>query len=350
MEFTAELIAGFLGGEVVGDPTAAVTTVAKIEEAKAGSLAFLANPKYEHFIYQSEASIVIVGRDFTPTSALSTTLIKVDDAYGCFAKLLELYAANKPQKSGISPLASIDTSVDSSSIAYLGEYAVIGKGVKLGKNIRIYPQVYVGDNVTLGDDVTLYPGVKIYEECVIGNRVTIHAGSVIGADGFGFAPTEDGTFHKIPQLGNVILEDDVDVGANSCIDRATMGSTIIRQGTKLDNLIQVGHNAEIGSNTVAAAQLGLAGSSKIGDNCMIGGQVGIAGHLSIGNNVKLASKTGISNNVGDDEVMMGYPAMPGTKYHRSFAVYRNLPDLSSKVRQLEKELARISALLPQSEQ
>ncbi|WP_297451713.1 UDP-3-O-(3-hydroxymyristoyl)glucosamine N-acyltransferase [uncultured Alistipes sp.] len=344
MEFTAELIAGYLGGEVAGDPKAAVSTFAKIEEAKPGALAFLANPKYEHHLYTTQATIVIVNKSFTPSAPVAATMIRVEDAYSCFAKLLELYVANKPQKKGISPLAAIHETAAIGPETYVGEYAVIGEGVRTGKDCKIYPQVYLGDRVVLGDGVTLYPGVKIYEECRIGDRVTIHAGSVIGADGFGFAPDEKGEFHKIPQIGNVCIEDDVEIGANTCIDRATMGSTVIRRGVKLDNLIQVGHNVTIGENTVAASQVGIAGSSKVGAGCMMGGQVGIAGHLSIGDGVKLASKSGISNSVPDGETYMGSPAMPGIKYHRSYAVFRNLPDLSAQVRRLEKELARLKEL------
>ncbi len=345
MEFSAEMIAGFLGGEIVGDPKAAVSTFAKIEEGRPGALSFLANPKYEHYIYQTRSSIVIVAKDFEPAAKVKATLIKVEDPYACFAKLLELYAANKPQKTGVSPLASIDASTTLPEDAYVGEFAVIGAGVKMGKNVKIYPQTYLGDGVTLGDDVTLWPGAKVFEGCVLGNRVTLNAGAVIGADGFGWAPNNKGSYDKIPQLGNVILEDDVDVGVNTCIDRATMGSTLIRRGVKLDNLIQIGHNCVVGENTVAASQFGLAGSSKVGSGCMIGGQVGIAGHLTVGDNVKLASKAGISNNIGDNEVYMGYPGMPGIKFHRSFAVYRNLPDLSAKVRQLEKQLEKLTESL-----
>ena len=345
MEFTAELIAGYLGGEIAGDPKAAVSTFAKIEEAKPGALAFLANPKYEHYLYNTQATVVIVNKSFTPSAPVAATMIRVEDAYSCFAKLLELYAANKPQKKGISPLASVHETASIGEEAYIGEYAVIGENVRTGKNCKIYPQVYIGDRVTLGDGVTLYPGVKIYEECRIGDNVTIHAGSVIGADGFGFAPDEKGEFHKIPQIGNVLIENDVEIGANTCIDRATMGSTVIHRGVKLDNLIQIGHNVAIGANTVAASQVGIAGSTKVGSDCMMGGQVGIAGHLTIGNGVKLASKSGISNNIPDGETYMGSPSMPGIKYHRSYAVFRNLPDLSSKVRRLEKELERLKAEL-----
>lgn len=343
MEFTAEMIAGFLNGEVIGDPQIRVCSLAKIEEGKSGDLAFLANPKYEHYIYDTQASIVIVNSTFEPTAPIQATLVKVEDAYSCFAKLLELYVANKPQKTGISERASIHPTAQLGEEVYVGDYAVIEEGVQIGKNCKIYPQVYVGEHVQLGEHVTLFPGVKIYEACVVGNHVTIHAGSVIGADGFGFAPNEKGEFSKIPQIGNVRIEDDVEIGANTCIDRATMGSTIIHRGVKLDNQIQIGHNVTVGANTVMAAQVGVAGSSKVGAGCMLGGQVGIAGHLNVGNGVKLASKTGVSNHIADGETYMGYPAMPGTKYHRSHAIFRNLPDLSKRVHQLEKELAALKA-------
>ena len=345
MEFTAELIAGYLGGEIAGGPKAVVTKLAKIEEGEAGALAFLANPKYEHYIYDTKATIVIVNRSFEPTAPVAATMIRVDDAYSCFAKLLELYVANKPRKKGVSPLAAIDASATLGDEAYVGEFAVIGANVRLGKNCQIYPHVYVGDNVRLGNNVQLFPGVKIYEQCEIGDNVTIHAGSVIGADGFGFAPDDKGAYHKIPQIGNVRIESDVEIGANTCIDRATMGSTVIRRGVKLDNLIQIGHNVTVGENTVAASQVGVAGSSKVGANCMFGGQVGIAGHLTVGDRVKIASKSGVSNSIPEGETYMGSPAMPGIKYHRSHAVFRNLPDLSYKVRQLEKELAKLRKII-----
>lgn len=341
MQFTAEMIAGFLGGEVVGDPQATVTMLAKIEEGKPGALAFLSNPKYEHYLYDTKASIVIVNQSFVPSAPIAATLVKVEDAYGCFAKLLELYIANKPKKQGVSELAVIDPTATLGEGVYVGEFAVISPGAVIGKDVKIYPHVYIGDRVRVGDEVTLFPGVKIYEECVLGNNITLHAGVVIGADGFGFAPNESGAYDKIPQIGNVVIEDDVEIGANSCVDRATMGSTVIHRGVKLDNLVQIGHNASVGSNTVAAAQLGLAGSSKIGQNCMLGGQVGIAGHLTIGDNVKIASKTGISNDVAEGDVQMGFPSMSGIKYHRCNAVFRNLPELSRTVSRLEKELVRL---------
>lgn len=341
MEFTAELIAGFLSGEVVGDPTAKVWTISKIEEGEKGSLSFLSNPKYEHYIYDTRASIVIVNKSFEPSQPVTATMVKVDDAYACFAKLLELYAANKPQKTGISTQSAISQSATLGEDCYVGEFAVIGDNVKIGNGCKIYPQVYIGDNVRIGDNVTINSGVKIYELCVIGNRITIHAGSVIGADGFGFAPNEKGEFSKIPQIGNVVIEDDVEIGANTCIDRATMGSTLIHCGVKLDNLIQIGHNVTVGMNTVCAAQVGIAGSTKVGENCMMGGQVGVAGHLALGDRVQLGSKCGVSNNIPAGEVHMGYPSLPLSKFHRSNAVYRNLPELSMEVHTLKKEVKKL---------
>lgn len=336
MQFTAAVIADFLGGRVDGDPNAVVNTFAKIEEGCAGALSFLANPKYEHYIYDTLSSIVVVNESFTPVSPVKATLVRVPDAYGSFAKLLELYAASKPRRTGISDKASIDPSASIGGECYVGDFAVIDSGAKIGSSVQIFPHVYIGQGVEIGNNVTINSGVKIYEGCKIGNNVILHAGCVIGADGFGFAPNEKGEYSKIPQIGNVVIEDDVEIGANTCIDRATMGSTRICRGVKLDNLIQIGHNVVVGSNTVAASQAGIAGSSKIGEHCMIGGQVGISGHIAIGDKVQIGSKSGISNNVPDGVTMMGYPAMPGMSFHRSNAVYRNLPDLQKRVLALEK--------------
>lgn len=346
MEFSAEMIAMYLGGEILGNKDISVSSIAKIEEAKSGDLAFLANSKYEHYIYTTGASIVIVNNSFQPSNTIAATLIKVDDAYSCFAKLLDLYIANKPQKRGVSKKSSVDDSVSvKDEDTYIGDFAVIEKGVKLGKNVKIYPHVYIGDNVSIADNVTIYSGVKIYEECVIGNNVVIHSGSVIGADGFGFAPV-DGTYKKIPQIGNVILEDNVDIGANTCIDRATMGSTIIKKGVKLDNLVQIGHNVVIEENSVAAAQLGVAGSTKVGKNCMFGGQVGIAGHLTIADNTQVASKSGIGSSVRKDgEVIMGIPAINARDFQRASVVFKTLPQMRQTLASLEKEVAKLKDML-----
>jgi UDP-3-O-[3-hydroxymyristoyl] glucosamine N-acyltransferase len=343
MEFTAELIAEFLGGEILGDPSVRVTTICKIDEGEPEALAFLSNPRYEHCIYDTKATIVIVNKDFTPTQPVAATMIKVDDAYGSFARILELYQSMKPRKSGVSPQAFISSSATLGEQAYVGEFAVIGENVKIGKNARIYPQVCIGDRVTIGDDVILYPGVKIYEECVLGDRVTLHAGVVIGADGFGFAPQADGTYFKIPQIGNVILEDDVEIGANSCVDRATMGSTIIHKGVKLDDLVMIAHNVQIGENTVFASQVGVAGSTRVGRNCMFGGQVGIAGHISIADGTHIASQSGIAHAVKKEkQTLMGSPAYDAASYQRAVIAFKSLPELLKKVASLEKEIDRLT--------
>jgi UDP-3-O-[3-hydroxymyristoyl] glucosamine N-acyltransferase len=341
MQFTAEMIAGLLGGTIVGDKSATVDTVSSIDGGKAGSLAYLTNPKYEQYIYTTEASIVLVDSTFEPKEEVKTTLIKVENVGQCVLNLLEMYNASRPRKSGISKMASVHEGATVGENCYIGDFTVIEQGANIGKDVQIYPQCYIGDNVTIGEGTKIYPGVKIYEGCVVGKNCILHAGVVIGADGFGFAPKEDGTFAKIPQLGNVIIEDNVELGANTCIDRAKTDSTIIRQGVKLDNLIQIGHNVEIGANTVMSAQVGIAGTTKLGHNCFVAGQVGIADHVTIGNNVKIGSKSGIDKNVADDEIRFGYPALPGMQYHRSFAVFRQLPEMSAKLREVEKRLTKL---------
>ena len=338
MEFTAEMIAGLLGGEVVGDKNAAVHTVSSIEGGKKGSLTYLTNPKYEQYIYTTEASIVLVANSFEPTAPVAATLIKVEDVGVAVLKLLEMYNAMKPQKKGISKMCSISEKATVAEDCYVGDFAVIEAGASVGKGCKIYPQVYIGDGVKVGEGTTLYPGVKIYEGCRVGSNCIIHAGAVIGADGFGFLPKPDGTFDKIPQLGNVIIEDNVEIGANTCIDRAKTDSTIIRKGVKLDNLIQVGHNVEIGENTVSSAQMGIAGTSKVGRNCFLAGQVGIADHVTIGNYAKIGSKTGIDKDVPDGEIRFGSPALPGIQYHRSFAVFKDLPNISRRLSAVEKAI------------
>ena len=341
MQFTAEMIAGLLNGTVVGDKSATVSTVSSIDGGKAGALAYLTNPKYEQYIYTTEASIVLVDNTFEPKQEVKTTLIKVENVGMCVLNLLEMYNAARPRKSGISKLASISEGATVGDDCYIGDFTVVEQGATIGRNVQLYPQCYVGDNVTIGEGTKIYPGVKIYEGCIVGKNCILHSGVVIGADGFGFAPKEDGTFAKIPQLGNVIIEDDVELGANTCIDRAKTDSTIIRQGVKLDNLIQIGHNVEIGANTVMSAQVGIAGTSKVGSNCFVAGQVGVADHVTIGNEVKIGSKTGIDKNVGDGEIRFGYPALPGMQYHRSFAIFRQLPDMAAKLREVEKRLAKL---------
>lgn len=340
MQFTAEMIAGLLNGTIVGDKGATVSTVSSIDGGKAGSLAYLTNPKYEQYIYTTEASIVLVDNTFEPKQELSTTLIKVANVGECVLSLLEMYNASRPRKRGVSKLASISEEATIGEECYVGDFTVVERGVKIGANCQIYPQCYIGDNVTIGEGTKIYAGVKIYEGCVIGRNCILHSGVVIGADGFGFAPREDGSFAKIPQLGNVVIEDDVELGANTCIDRAKTDSTIIRRGVKLDNLIQIGHNVEVGNDTVMSAQVGIAGTSKVGSNCFVAGQVGVADHLTIGNRVQIGSKSGIDKSVPDGEIRFGYPALPGLQYHRSFAVFRQLPDLAAKVRELERRITK----------
>lgn len=341
MQFTAEMIAALLSGEIVGDKSATVSTVSSIDGGKAGSLAYLTNPKYEQYIYTTEASIVLVDKTFEPKGEIKATLIKVENVGECVLNLLEMYNAARPRKQGISKLASISEKATIGEGCYIGDFVVVEAGAKIGDNVQLYPQCYIGDNVTIGEGTKLYAGVKIYEGCVIGKNCILHAGAVIGADGFGFAPKADGTFAKIPQLGNVILEDNVEIGANTCVDRAKTDSTIVHSGVKLDNLIQLGHNVEVGANTVMSAQVGIAGTTKVGSNCFIAGQVGIADHVVVGDRVKIGSKSGIEKSVGDDEIRFGYPALPGMQYHRSFAVFRQLPDMAQKLREIEKRVNKL---------
>ncbi len=341
MEFTAEMIAGFLGGEVIGDKNAKVHTVSSIEEGKAGSLTYLTNPKYEPFVYTTGASIVLVDSSFTPSRPVAATLVRVADAGACVLRLLEMYNAAKPRRTGISPRASVAEGAVVGEECYIGDFAVVEAGVRIGRGCQIYPQVYLGQGTTVGDGTILYPGVKVYEGCTIGSRCILHAGAVIGADGFGFLPNAEGGFDKIPQLGNVVIEDDVEIGANTCIDRAKTDSTVIRRGVKLDNLIQIGHNVQIGENTVSSAQTGIAGTSKVGANCFLAGQVGIADHVTIGDRVKIGSKSGLDKDVPDGEIRFGYPALPGMQYHRAANVFKRLPELDKRVLVLEKEITEL---------
>lgn len=338
MKFTAEQIAGILEGTVVGNPNIEVSKLAKIEEGTEGSLTFLANPKYKSFIYTTKSSITIVNSDFEPEEDLSTTLIKVDDAYGAFTKLLEYYNQIKLNKSGIEQPSFISDSAKIGEEIYIGAFTYIGDNVKLGKNVKIFPNSYIGDNVTIGDNTIVFSGGKVYSDCIIGNNCVINSGAIIGADGFGFAPNEKGEYSKVPQIGNVILEDFVDIGAGTTIDRATLGSTIIRRGVKLDNQIQIAHNVEIGKNTVIAAQTGVAGSTKIGENCQIGGQVGIVGHISIGNNVKIQAQSGIGRHVKDNEVLQGSPALPYGDFNKSYVYFKNLPKIVKNINEIEKKV------------
>jgi len=337
MKFTATQIAGILEGEIEGNPEIAVDKLAKIEEGEKGSLTFLANPKYTSYIYTTKASITIVNKDFVPDQDLDTTLIKVDDAYQSFSKLLEYYNQVKNNKTGIESPVFMAESASYGKDFYLGAFSYLGNNVTIGNNVKIYPNVYVGDNVTIGDDVVVFAGAKIYSESIIGRDCVIHSGAIIGADGFGFTPNEEGAYKKVPQTGNVILEDSVDVGAGTTIDRATLGSTILRKGVKLDNQIQIAHNVEIGEHTAIAAQTGIAGSTKIGKNCLIGGQVGIVGHIVIGDRVRIQAQSGIGRNVKDDEVLQGSPALNYGDYNKSYVHFKNLPKLVNRINELEKE-------------
>lgn len=339
MEFTAATIAGFLKGEVAGNPDVKVNTVAKIEDGCEGALSFLANPKYEHYIYSTKSSVVLVNKDFKPTGPISATLIIVNSAYEAFASLLTLVEQSKPRKKGIHPTAVIEPTAKTGENIYLGAYAYIGENCEIGDGSRIYPHVYIGDGTIIGKNCTIYSGVNIYHECVIGDGCTIHSGTVIGSDGFGFAPQSENEFMKIPQIGNVILEDNVEIGANVAIDRATMGSTIIRKGVKIDNLIQIGHNVEIGENTVMAGQVGIAGSTKIGKNCMFGGQVGIAGHLTVADGTKIGAQAGIGSNIKEENtIILGTPAIDVRLFLKSSVIFKKLPELKTKIETLEKEV------------
>jgi UDP-3-O-[3-hydroxymyristoyl] glucosamine N-acyltransferase len=344
MEFTAEQIASWLNGEVLGNQNSIVTKLNKIEEGESGGLSFLSNPKYNHYIYETQASVVIVNRSFVPEKPINATLIKVDDAYGSFATVLQAYdQARKQQKKGISTLAYVHPSVQLPSDIFVGEFVYIGAGVTVGSGTKIYPHAYIGDNAKIGSNTFILPGVKIMHECVIGDECTIHAGAVIGSDGFGFAPQKDDDFRKIPQIGNVVLEDRVDIGANTTIDRATIGSTIIRKGVKLDNLVQIAHNVEIGENTVMASMCGVSGSTKIGKNCMFGGQVGIAGHLEIADGVKLAAMAGVASSIKEpNSVEMGAPSFGHKPFLQSYVYFRKLPDLAAKIKEMEKHIKELN--------
>ncbi|MEO7213263.1 UDP-3-O-(3-hydroxymyristoyl)glucosamine N-acyltransferase [Mucilaginibacter sp.] len=336
MQFTAKDIAFMLNGTVEGDPLAAVSQLSKIEEAQNGSLSFLANPKYEQYLYTTNASIVIVNNDQQLSGPVSASLIRVENAYSAFTLLLEQYNTLKLRKAGIEQPSFIHPSAKIGENVYVGAFAYISQDVKMGNNCKVYPNCYIADNVTLGDNVTLFPGVTVYFDCVIGDNVIIHSGAVIGSDGFGFAPKPDGTYSKIPQIGNVIIEDDVEIGSNTTIDRATMGSTIIHKGAKLDNLVQIAHNVEIGDNTVIAAQTGIAGSTKLENNVMLGGQVGIVGHISIAKGTQVQAQSGVSRPIKQEgQKWAGSPALPYGSNMRSNVVVSRLPELERRVLELE---------------
>ncbi|HXA02092.1 MAG TPA: UDP-3-O-(3-hydroxymyristoyl)glucosamine N-acyltransferase [Cytophagaceae bacterium] len=346
MEFTTQQIAFLIGGEIKGDQGAKINRLAKIQEAEAGSIAFLSNPKYENFIYSTDASAVIVGKDFVPKEELKTTLILVDDPYSSFSTLLEEYhRVISFQKSGVENPCFIGDNSSCGENIYRAAFSYIGTNTKIGKNVKIYPHVYIGDNVTIGDNTILYAGVKIYSDTIIGSYCTFQSGCVIGSDGFGFAPQTDGTYKTIPQVGNVIIENHVDIGANTVIDCATMGSTIIHEGVKLDNLIQIAHNVEIGRNTVIAAQSGVSGSTKIGDNCMIGGQVGIVGHIILADKTSIGAQSGVGKSINEKGTsIQGSPAFDYKKNLKSHAIFRKLPELQKRIEELEEKIINLPTL------
>ena len=339
MKFKVQQIADILEGTVVGDPNIEVNKLSKIEEGSTGSLSFLSNPKYTSYLYSTKASAVIVNENFVAENKVSSTLIKVKDSYKAFSKLLEFYQAAKLNKNGVEQPSFIHDSVNYKDDLYLGAFSYVAENVKIGNNVKIFSNVHISENVTIGDNCVIYSGAKIMSESVIGNNVIINSGCVIGADGFGFSPNDDGSYSKVPQIGNVIIEDYVDIGALTTIDRATLGSTIIRKGVKLDNQIQVAHNVEIGENTVIASQTGIAGSTKIGKNCRIGGQVGVAGHLTIGDNVGIQAQSGIGRNIKSNSNIQGSPAFDYGDWNRSYVNFKNLPKIEKRITQLEKNHA-----------
>lgn len=344
MDFKAKDIASYLNGELVGDGDVKISDVSKIEEGKPGTLSFLANPKYENFIYDTKASVILVNKSFNPRNNVQATLIKVDDAYQAFAALLDMYMQAKSSiKKGIEQPSFIDDSAQIGDEIYVGAFAYIGRNVKIGKNVKLFPHVYIGDNVTIGNETVFYAGAKVYEDSIIGSRCVLHAGAVVGSDGFGFAPQNDKSYKKIPQIGNVIIEDHVEIGANSTIDCGTMGSTIIRKGAKIDNLVQIAHNCEIGENTVIAAQTGLAGTTKVGKNCKFGGQVGLAGHLTIGDNVNIGAQSGVSKSVKDNETILLSPAFNIKDAVKSSIVFKNLPKLQKDIIRLQKDVNTLNS-------
>ncbi len=346
MTYTAGQIAEYLKGTVEGNPDISVHDFSKIEDGKPGTLSFLANPKYINYIYDCQADVVLVNKDFVPEKPVKATLIRVENAYESLAILMNLVTNGKSRKTGISSLAVIDNSAIIGKEAYIAPYVIIGAGVKIGDKATIHGNVSIADNTVIGDNVLIYPGVSIYEGCVIGNNCIIHANAVIGSDGFGFAPSEDGTYKKIPQTGNVVIEDDVEIGSNTTIDRATLGSTIIRKGVKLDNLVQVAHNVEIGEDSVIASQTGIAGSSKIGKRVMFGGQVGISGHVNIADGTILGAKAGVASSIKTPgQIYSGYPAVPINTFRRSYVVNKNLPVLQNTINELIKKVGELEKII-----
>lgn len=337
MNFTAQQIAQLIQGRIEGDENATVNSFAKIEEGKKGAISFLSNPKYTHYVYDTQSSIVLIDENVELEKPVSCTLIRVKNAYECVAKLLQMYESMKPKKTGIDPLAFISPKAKVAEGVYVGAFAYISDGAEIGEGSQIYPHAYIGEGVKVGKNALVYPNVTVYHGCKLGDNVTLHAGSVVGSDGFGFAPGPDG-YDKIPQIGIVTIEDDVEIGANTCIDRSTMGSTYVRKGVKLDNLVQIAHNTDIGANTVMSAQVGVAGSTKVGQWCMFGGQVGIAGHITIGNKVFLGAQSGVPSSLKDDQTLIGTPPMEKLPYFKSQAIFQRLPDLYKQIQKLQKEV------------
>jgi len=344
MEFSAEQIAGILGGTVVGNASVTVSGLAKIEEGVPGALSFLSNPKYEEHIYVTDSSICIVNNTFQPTKPLpdTLTLVKVDDAYACFAKLLEVYSQMNKKKPAIEQPSYIASSAKLGENLYVGAFAYIGENAVIGDHVAIYPNAYIGENVVIGSNSVIHPGAAVYADCKVGANCIVHAGVIIGADGFGFAPDEKGVFHKVPQIGNVIVEDDVEIGSNTTIDRATMGSTIIRQGAKIDNLCQIAHNVEVGNHSALAAQVGIAGSAKLGAHVMVGGQAGISGHLHIADGTKIVAQSGIPASVKKADTLMGSPGIPLEDFKKSYFGFRKLPFILNKIQELEKKIKELT--------
>jgi len=341
MEFTAKQIAELIGGRIEGNENAAVNTFAKIEEGKEGAISFLSNPKYTHFLYETKSSVVLVNDDLQLEQPVSATLIRVPNAYEAVARLLQIYESMKPKKTGIDPLAFVSPKATIGKNVYVGAFACIGDGTVIGDGTQVYPHTVIGDGVKVGNNCLFYPNITIYQGCQIGNNVTIHSGSVIGADGFGFAPNTEG-YDKIPQIGIVIIEDNVEIGANTCVDRSTMGATVIHKGVKLDNLIQVAHNCEIGENTVMSAQVGMAGSTKIGNWCMVGGQAGFAGHIHVADKTFVGAQCGVISNTKGDEQLIGSPAMEPKQFFKAMAVLKHLPDMYRELSALKRQVEELS--------
>lgn len=337
MEFKASQIAEMVGGRVEGNPDTIISDFVKIEEGKAGAISFLSNPKYTHFLYETQASVVLVNEDLNLEREVKPTLIRVKNAYEAVARLLQIYQSMQPQKKGISTLASIAESATIGEDCYIGDFAVIGEGVKIGNGTQIYPHVVIGDRAQLGEQCIIYPHVSIYHDCRLGNYITIHSGSVIGADGFGFAPNQEG-YEKIPQIGIVVIEDNVEIGANTCVDRSTMGQTVLHKGVKLDNLVQIAHNCEIGSNTVMSAQVGVAGSTKIGQWCMFGGQAGFAGHITVGDKTFVGAQCGVNSSLPGNQQVIGSPAQEPKSFFKSSVLFRKLPEIYKQLNDLQHEL------------